>query len=77
MSSLCLTYIIQIPVILPDMQVVDRVFSNINRKNYDTAGSTPLDRLFHAMHMLDFWEMALIQYKQLVATNASKVRCFV
>jgi hypothetical protein len=57
------------------MQMIDRVLSNMDRKDYDFDRSSTLERVAHALHMSDCWQMALIEYHKLVNNNAPKDIC--
>merc|ERR1719228_1304624 len=53
------------PFTSPTMDAVDQVLSHMTDNDWDIRNAPPLERLVHALHMIEVWETAAPNYKRL------------
>merc|ERR1719228_1832259 len=52
------------PFTSPTMDAVDQVLSHMTDNDWDIRNAPPLERLVHALHMIEVWETAAPHYKK-------------
>merc|ERR1719481_1451637 len=66
------SYPLRNPFSTPWMNALDQVLSHMTDNDWDIRNSPPLERLTHALHMLEIWTEARPHYMKLVKQSRKK-----